>query len=156
MKLRNYTSSMLPERSVMLIEKKLVEIGASHIAKSYENSNLSGIMFQVQDRDRPLSFKLPANVHLITKIMLSEIQKPRRGTESRIKEQAERTAWKLLLDWVEVQASMVLIGRREVVEVFLPYLYDFQKDETLYQKLVSGGFKQLMPPKAKSKDAPAA
>ena len=147
MKLKYYTSLISPEKSIIQIEKKLVEIGASHIAKSYESGHLSGIMFQVQNKDRPMSFKLPANVGLVTDMMLSDIKRPRCGTENRIREQAERTAWKLLLDWVEVQASMILIGRREVVEVFLPYLYDFQKDETLYQKLISGGFKQLLPPR---------
>jgi len=130
----------------MLIEKRLVEIGASHIAKSYENGHLSGIMFQVTDKDRPLAFKLPANVNLVKQMMVAEVQRPRRGTVDRIENQAERTAWKLLLDWVEVQSSMILIGRREVTEVFLPYLYDFKKDETLYQKLVASGFKLLPAP----------
>ena len=145
-KLKNYTSQVPVGRSVMRIEQKLVEIGASHIAKSYEDSRLSGIMFQVNENDRPMSFKLPANVALVREMMLAEIRKPRPGTTDRIKDQAERTAWKLLLDWVEVQASMILIGRRQVTEVFLPYLYDFKKDQTLFQKLVETKFKMLMPP----------
>ena len=148
-KLKNYTSSMPSEKSIMLIEKKLVEIGASHIAKSYEDSRLSGIMFQIQNKDRPLTFKLPANIGVVTEMMLSEIRRPRQNTKRRIEEQAERTAWRLVLDWVEVQVSMILIGRREITEVFLPYLYDFKKDETLYQKLVSSNFKMLMPPEEK-------
>lgn len=147
MKLKNYTSLLSPEKSIMQIEKKLVEIGALHIAKSYENGRPSGIMFQIQNKDGPRSFKLPANIKAITEIMLSKIKRPQPGTQGRIREQAERTGWKVLLDWVEVQITMILIGRREVTEVFLPYLYDFQKDETLYQKLISGGFKQLLPPK---------
>ena len=73
--------------------------------------------------------------------MLEEIRKPHPGTRERVREQAERTAWKLLLDWVEVQVSMIVIGRREVIEVFLPYLYDFKKDQTLYQKLVLADFR---------------
>jgi hypothetical protein len=141
MKLKNYTSSIPPERSVALIEKKLVEVGADHIAKSYEKGKLCGIVFQVNNNDHPQAFKLPANVEAITKIMLEEIKKPHPGTRERVREQAERTAWKLLLDWVEVQVSMIVIGRREVIEVFLPYLYDFKKDQTLYQKLVLADFK---------------
>ena len=45
MKLKNYTSSIPPDRSVALIEKKLVEVGADHIAKSYEKGKLCGIVF---------------------------------------------------------------------------------------------------------------
>ena len=147
MKLKNYTSTVPAERSIMQIEKRLVEIGASHIAKSYTgDGHLAGIMFQVNNKDHSQSFKLPANVSTISEMMLSEIKRPHPGTKNRIKEQAERTAWKLLLDWVEVQVSMILIGRREVIEVFLPYLYDFKKDETFYQKLVSSNFKMLKAP----------
>jgi len=130
----------------MLIEKRLVKIGATHIAKFYDNGHLSGIMFQITGKDRPLAFKLPANVKLVKEMMLSEIRRPRKGTSTRVEDQAERTAWKLLLDWVDVQTSMILIGRREVTEIFLPYLYDFKKDETLYERLVASNFKMLPAP----------
>jgi len=103
-------------------------------------------MFQITGKDRPLAFKLPANVKLVREMMLSEIRRPRKGTSTRVEDQAERTAWKLLLDWVEVQTSMILIGRREVTEIFLPYLYDFKKDETLYERLVASNFKMLPAP----------
>lgn len=148
-KLKNYTSSVPAERSIMLIERRLVQIGASHIAKSYESGRLSGIMFQIQGKDRPLAFKLPANVPLIKKMMLSEIKRPRLGTSDRIEDQAERTAWKLLLDWVQVETSRILIGGREITEVFLSYLYDFKNDETLYERLVACDFKMLPAPKEK-------
>lgn len=36
--------------------------------------------------------------------------------------QADRTAWKLLQDWVEVQASLIRIGMSTATEVFLPYM----------------------------------
>lgn len=61
----------------------------------------------------------------------------------KIKEQAIRTAWKLLLDWTQVQASMVVIGKRKVLEMFLPYIYDLQKDMTIYEKLEESKFKML-------------
>lgn len=143
MNLKNYTSGVSPEKSVMLIEKRLVGIGATHIAKSYEDSKLSGVMFQINQHNRPVSFKLPANTKLITEMMLSEIKRPQRDTEKRIRDQVQRTAWKLLLDWVDVQASMITIGRREATEVFLPYMYDFKNEETLYQKLQASNFKML-------------
>lgn len=118
MNLKNYTSLVPPEKSVMQIEKRLVGIGATHIAKSYDDGELSGIMFQINQNGRPISLK-------------------------RVREQAQRTAWKLLFDWIEVQASMILIGHREATEVFLPYMYDFKNDETLYQKLSASNFKML-------------
>lgn len=150
MKLKNYTSSIPPEKSIMLIERKLVEIGASHIAKSYDDSqNLIGIIFQIKENDHPLTFKLPLEIDVTIEIMLAEIKRPRRGTKDRIREQAVRTAWKFLLDWVEIEVNRIFIQRKKVTEVFLPYLYDFKKDETLYQKLAASNFKMLMPPEGK-------
>lgn len=143
MKLKNYTSAVSPDRSVASIEKILVDIGATYIVKVYENSLLSGITFQVDYEAKPMLFKLPANVQAITDIMKSEIKKPRENTTLRILEQAQRTAWKLLLDWVSVQASMVLIGRRSVIEVFLPYAYNKQQNRTFYEYLQQSKFAML-------------
>lgn len=143
MKLKNYTSTVSPERSVALIEKTLVDIGATHILKVYENSCLSGITFQVDYEGKPMLFKLPANIRTIEDIMKSEIKKPRENTKSRIEEQAQRTAWKLLLDWVLVEASRILIGRRSVIEVFLPYVYSQHQDRTFYEYLQQNKFAML-------------
>lgn len=134
---------MSPERSVSSIEKILVDIGAIYIVKVYENSRLSGITFQIDYEAKPMLFKLPANVQAIEDIMKSEIKKPRGTTASRIVDQAQRTAWKLLLDWVSVQASMVLIGRRSVIEVFLPYAYNKLQDRTFYECLQQSKFAML-------------
>lgn len=143
MKLKNYTSAVSPERSVSLIEKILVDIGATYIVKVYENSRLSGITFQIDYEAKPMLFKLPANEQAITDIMQSQIKKPRGNTTLRIVEQAQRTAWKLLLDWVSVQASMVLIGRRSIIEVFLPYAYNKQQNRTFYEYLQQSKFAML-------------
>lgn len=143
MKLKNYTSAVSPDRSVSSIEKILVDIGATYIVKVYENSRLSGITFEVDYEAKPMLFKLPANVQAIEDIMKSEIKKPRETTASRIVDQAQRTAWKLLLDWVSVQASMVLIGRRSIIEMFLPYAYNKQQDRTFYECLKQSKFAML-------------
>jgi len=75
--------------------------------------------------------------------MTETVKRPRRNTVTKIAQQAERTAWKLLLDWVQVQTSMVVIGRRNIIEVFLPYAYDMRADMTLFDKLQGNGFKML-------------
>jgi len=143
MRLKNYTSGMPPSRSVAKIEECLVEVGATGIAKTYAAGHLTGITFQIMQNGAPLVFKLPANVEDIVKQMLTDIKRARRGTEQRVTDQAERTAWKLLLDWVEVQASMILIGRRQAVEVFLPYVYNPATEQTFFERLQESKFKLL-------------
>lgn len=143
MNLKNYTSTVTPARSVSQIEQVLVSIGATHISKTYDNGALNGITFQVIQDSFPMTFKLPANVAIIQEMMLDGIKKPHRGTRERIIDQAQRTAWKLLLDLVEVKASMILIGRRNVVEQFFPYVYDIKNDQTLFERFQKNNFKML-------------
>jgi len=152
MKLKNYTSTVPTERSVSLIEKKLIEVGADRISKIYESGHITGIVFQINKNDHPQTFKLSANTQIITDMMLKEIKKKHKETERRVREQAERTGWKLVLDDVEIQVAKILIAQREVIEVFLPYLYDFKKDQTLYQKLVLADFRVQIEDKRKGSD----
>lgn len=145
MNLKNYTSSVPVERSVSYIDHDLVRAGATHIAKWYDTEgNLDGLMFQITSNQVPMSFRLPARWKKCFDLMMKEIKKPRPETEQRVREQSQRTAWKLLYDSVSVQISLIMIDQVEIVEVFLPYYYDPQKDQTLFERLKAGGFKQLM------------
>jgi hypothetical protein len=55
-------------------------------------------------------------------------------TKKKIPRQAERTAWKILSDWVEAQMAMIELSQIEITEVFLSYLYDHKTDQTFYEK----------------------
>lgn len=108
--LRNYTSGVPVERSVSLIEKRLVETGASHIMKQYgPDGTLSDIIFSLPGprNNAPVPIKLPANVEKCNHLLAKQVKRPRKGTLEKIRLQAERTAWKLLSDWVDVQISMI-------------------------------------------------
>ena len=143
MKIKNYTSEVPASRSVSHIEQCLVDVGATGIAKTYQAGRLTGITFQIPQNGISLVFKLPANIEDVAAQLKADVKKPRVGTMGRLEEQAERTAWKLLLDWVEVQASMILIGRRQAIEVFLPYVYDPARDQTFFERLQESKFKML-------------
>jgi hypothetical protein len=69
------------------------------------------------------------------------------GTIAKIKEQSERTAWKLLSDWVDIQMSLIELDQVELIEVFMPYLYDVAKDQTFFEKMKAEGFAMLAAPK---------
>jgi len=60
--------------------------------------------------------------------------------------QADRTAWKIVQDWVEVQMSMIQLKQAETLQVFLPYVYNGKK--TFYQSLKETNFRGLIPEKA--------
>lgn len=144
MKLKNYTSTTSVERSLEAIDTLLVQAGASHIARSYHDGKIGAILFQLNVNGQPFSFRLPSNPEAVFRVLMADIRKPQRGTEERVREQANRTSWAITREWVHVQLSMIQMQQAEALEVFLPYLYDGKNDSTFYSKLKEAGFKQLV------------
>lgn len=140
MNLKNYTSEIRPEVSMGNIERKLIEIGANHISKKYEDKICKGITFLYFDEkhNRTLAFHLKAQVSECYTILFNQYKKPTADTKIRVLNQASRTSWKILSDWVDIQCSMILLGQAEPLQMFLPFVYDIATEETLYDKLKSG------------------
>lgn len=143
MNLRNYTSTMPVEKSTAAIERLLVDAGATHISRAYENKILTGFVFVIEVAGKPISFKLPANPAVIKDMMMKGIKKEHSGTRQRIQEQSERTAWKLLHDWVHCQISLIQMGQADPAQVFLSYAYNPAIKKTFYELLKENGFKAL-------------
>ncbi len=143
--IRNYTSEVPVSRSVNYIEERLAEVGARSVLKDYDNGALNGIAFIMLVDGREIPFRLPARIDRINDVLVGAIKKPRRdgSTEKRVREQATRTAWKLLADWVDVQMTLIQLDQAQVLEVFLPYVYDYKKKQTFFERLEKSHFKQL-------------
>lgn len=148
MNLKNYTSEINPAKSIASIENILVAAGATDIAKKYEGSTCSAITFRIMvDNNgvkQPLFFQLPAKVEGVFKIFWAKRTQKTEAQRRNVMEQAERTAWKIVRDWVEIQLSMIKLNQAEVIEVFLPYIYNPNTNQTFYNQLKDGGFKQLI------------
>jgi hypothetical protein len=147
MNLKNYTSETPASSSMGKIEKCLVSAGATDISKKYNDGICTSVTFRMMVNNTPLFFQLPAKVEACYDVLYKEIKRPRPDTKARVRAQAERTAWKIVCDWVEVQLSMIMLEQADALEVFLPYAYNPQTDTTFYNQLKSSGFKALMPPK---------
>ncbi|MEO6541673.1 MAG: hypothetical protein ABIN74_11795 [Ferruginibacter sp.] len=147
MNIKNYTSTIDAPKSMARIEELLVEIGASNINKRYEDKFCGGITFLLYDKklEKTLAFQLKAQVQEAFTILYKEVKRPRPDTKDLILKQANRTAWKILSDWTEIQCSMVLLNQATPLQMFLPFMYDMQKDETLYDKVMSGKLDLLLP-----------
>lgn len=144
MKLKNYTSNVKAEKSISEIEELLVQAGAKTISKFYDDNNsIAGFFFQLLINNIPHTFKLPSNPKAVESVMAKSIKKPHRGTLERIKEQARKTSWRLLKEWIHIQITMIQLEQAEASQIFLPYIYDGKTDKTLFEKLKSSNFKQL-------------
>lgn len=132
------------------IEEMLVDAGARDFMKSYNNNKeCDAIIFvmMVEGSVQPLYFKLPAKVeacyNALWKMYLKEVKRPQEETKKTIREQAARTAWKIIHDWVDLQLSLIQLEQAEPMELFLPYVYNPESKETFYEHAKNCGFKQL-------------
>lgn len=142
-RIRNYTSNVPAENSIAAIEDRLVRFGASNISKQYDAGQPVGIVFTIKEpkSGKDLAIELPASVDKVaTKLSLGK-----RGdvkTRQKIAQQAKRTAWRLILDWVDVQLSLIAMDLVEPLQVFMPYVL-MQNGDTFYERISSEGFKAL-------------
>lgn len=146
MNLKNYTSTVPSGTSMMRIQKALVEAGTTDISMKFDPTSkvCCAISFRMLVNDRiPMFFKLPAKVDACFKVLFAEVKRPNTDMKKRVWEQAERTAWKIVSDWVDIQLSMIKLEQAEPLQVFLPYVYDPTEDVTYYEKLKAGNFKLL-------------
>jgi hypothetical protein len=145
MNIKNYTSTVDASRSMGKIEELLVEIGATNINKQYEQKICTGITFLLFDQQlqQTLPFHLKAQVEECFVILWKDVKRPRPDTKATLQQQANKTAWKILSDWTEIQCSMILLGQAKPLQMFLPFMYDMKTNETLFDKVSSGKMKLL-------------
>jgi hypothetical protein len=159
--LKNYTSGVPVAETVHRIEKVLIKCGASGILKEYGvGGDVIAVAFQIETPRGKITIRLPADKEkALDALWLDYVdgdklndqgdaivwnyrkQKRRRD----FGEQAERTAWKIVQDWVEVQMSMIQMKQADTLEVFLPYVFDGR--QTYYKALKDSAFKGLLPEK---------
>src|SRR5882757_11317795 len=94
--LKNYTSEVPAITSMGKIERCLVQAGATDISKKYSDSVCTSITFRMMVNQIPLFFQLPAKVDMCFKVLWAQYTKPIKGSEQKCREQAERTAWKIV------------------------------------------------------------
>ncbi len=157
--MKNYTSNVPAGESIARIERVLIRCGVLGITKEYgPEGEIAAISFQIKMADdRKLDVRLPADKGAAlnalwldyagddklspdgSQIHWNNYKKKKRKDFA---EQAERTAWKLMQDWVEIQMSLIQMQQAETVEVFMPYIV--VDGQTFFQRLKGGGYKALL------------
>lgn len=160
--LKNYTSEVPVSQTIYRIEQVLIKCGVSGIMKEYigTSGEISAITFQLEAPTGKVTIRLPADKgkaldalwldyadgdKLSAKddeIHWNPRKKKRKGDFA---DQAARTAWKIVQDWIEVQMSMIQMKQADTLQVFLPYVYDGKR--TYYEALRESKFKGLLPEK---------
>jgi hypothetical protein len=146
--IKNYTSTVDVERTIARIEQLLAKAGAVGIQKEYASGKPVAMIFTVKapDGDGVFDVRVPVSVEPVYK-SINASRKRNAWTEAAQKadrQQAERTAWKLIQDWIEVQLSLIQLRQAELLQVFMPYLYDGKR--TMFEAMKERGFKALPAP----------
>lgn len=141
MNIKNYTSTVPVERTVARIESLLASFGVKAIAKQYEDKRLAALTFQIAINDKDLLIRLPASPNRVLLALRKTCKRPRADTLNRLAKQADRTAWRLQQEWLEIELTKIMLDQSEPLEVFLPYVWDGAS--TFYGRLKESGFKLL-------------
>lgn len=130
MPIKNYTTKIDCYQSIGEIQGVLAKNGARKIMIDYDNTGLPvGIAFAIQTQQQMQAFILPANIDGVMSVFKKQ------NLKADI-EQAKRTAWRNVRDWIMAQMAFIESGNVQMDEIFLPYLSDGKK--TLYQAYKSG------------------
>lgn len=131
MAIKNYTSTVDVYTSLGEIQSALARAGAQKIMVDYLDGKPTAVSFALSGPNGQIrGFTLPAAVDGTMRVFAKQrVNKDR--------EQAERTAWRNVRDWVLAQCALIECCDVPIDEVFLPYLTD-RSGRTLYQAYTSG------------------
>lgn len=155
--LKNYTSDVPVSKTIARIEQVLIRCGVTGIMKEYGlNQKVVAITFRVKEHGIEQMIRLPADEEKALEALWldyigddllpnGDLKWDCRKKKKRndFTDQAARTAWKIIQDWVEVQMSMIQLKQADTLQVFMPYLYDGKR--TYYQALKESNFAGLLP-----------
>lgn len=134
MAILNYTTTVDSFKTVSEIEQILVKHHAKSILKQYDGENIAGLSFLIDTGIQEIPVKLPVRTEECLKVLQKEKQKSPKSGIKATREQAEKVAWRILKDWVEVQMALIDIGMVKFEEVFMPYI-EVDNGQTIYQRL---------------------
>ena len=143
--IKNYTTQIAASTSIAAIEKLFVQAGARNIMSRYDDNGMTkAIAFILPVENRQLTFDLDAKIEPLYNLFIEEYIRPTERSYQICWEQAERTAWKLIHEWVHINLNMVMLEQGEFLELFFPKLHDGK--ETFFARLKAGNYKMLLPP----------
>ena len=100
MPIMNYTTKVSADRTVAEISQLLVKKGASEIMTSFdEHAKPVALKWRTRSKHGPLSFSMPVRVDAVYEVMTR--QRVMATNNAARREQAYRTAWRIIKDWVE-------------------------------------------------------
>lgn len=139
----NYTTSIDAGKTRGEVIGLLVSAGATNISLDFENKTCTGVSFYAHTPVGERGFRLPLRADAVLAALNRAYQSsriPRRFANS---EQAERVAWRINHEWLEVQLALIEAGLAELGEIMMPYMIVGEQGQTAFQLMSE---KKALPP----------
>src|SRR6185295_20363086 len=125
MSLKNYTSS--GRNTFDKIQNILSMHGANKVMFDYKEGKVIAITFSLEIQGKTMGFRLPALVENVEQILYGGKKKSKYSSEFKEitdaqREQAYKTAWANIRDWIDAQLALVATQQVKIHHVFLPFL----------------------------------
>jgi hypothetical protein len=144
--IKNYTTSIDEHKTVAEIQTVLARKGAVNIQIQYKDGQPLAIAFAIKLEDRIVQFRLPCNPDGVFRAMAKGYTqwqaRNRFERDPKSKQQARRTAWRIVKNWIEAQMAIVEAEQAQIAEVFLPYQID-SNGQTMFQRFTAQLHKAL-------------
>ena len=112
----------------------LVKHGAKSIMKSYEGEDVTSLSFLIDTGNGNVPVKLPVRLDDVLQVLTEQKKAHPKANIKATREQANRVAWRILKDWIEVQMALLDMKMVKFEEIFLSYI-ETADGKTIYEKL---------------------
>jgi hypothetical protein len=138
------TTQIPASKTIGQISETLRRYGVSGVTQRYGPDGLvESVEFSVSRNGQEFAFMLPARVDAVFRTIHNRRKSYQRSQYAKCdREQAERTAWRQILRWVEAQMALMETGQVQLEEVFLPYMVN-DVGQTMFQAFESSQIKAL-------------
>jgi hypothetical protein len=140
MAVRNYTTEIKVEKTLMEIEAILIKFGARGTYKEYQGSRVSSLMFFIERDGQKIPFKIPMSLEKSRTIIVKAVNEGKLSKkylqEPLRTDQGERVTWRIIKDWIDSQLSLYEMQFADSLEILLPYAYNMVENKTMYQKFI--------------------
>ena len=134
--LLNYTTTIDPERTISEIQRMLLAHGVTAMMTEYDGRQVSSVSFQIVMHGKKAGFRLPCNWRAVRAVFDEQGIRSVKHKDKDLDNQATRTAWRIVFEWVRAQLALVEVNMVTVPQIFLPYMI-MRDDRTLAEHVES-------------------
>lgn len=121
MAILNYSSIVDPEQTISEIQKMLSQHGVTAMMTEYDGPQVAAVSFRMTVNGQSMGFKLPCNWRAVLQVFKEKGIPYIKHKDKSMNNQAIRTAWRVIKDWMEAQLALVEINMVTIPQIFLPY-----------------------------------